>query len=475
MRKIATFFLIIILIGVIAIPKTVFAQSATNQVWASSITYYTPDATADPASDSMTIIYYQGTSTYTAGPFPMRAHAAGSVSVASTTGMPDSFSGSAVLSATVPIIATAVQYSKNETGSYSRAFYSAADATKAGETFYLATVRAANGNTSTIAVQNISSSQITAQLDFYAVGATSPTFSHEVQIASSASYISSIKSIPTFPGGTFDGSLKITATGGQVLATAVETQDFGRNIISYEGSKAGSVKIFMPTATCRRGFNEATSYYAVQNAGTATASVKISYYDTAGVKVGEMPVTEINQGAKLATNPCLQNLLINTLGSAVIESTNDVPLIAIGKYLSNDGLLTAFVGETSGATKIAAPYIRWAADPYANYRAYIAVMNVSNTPATNIVARYYDSTGTEVAAHTLATVATPLDPFTKVNTRPDTANALTNGSFGINPFGGAIEITSDQPIIALVRLTTNTAFTGYTTIGEDYNAVPVAP
>ena len=421
--------------------------------------------------------------------------------------MPDGFAGSAVLSADVPIVATYVQYSKNETASYSRVFYSGFDESKAGSTFYLPTVRANGVTTSTVGVQNVESFEITATLDFYAVGASSPTFTHEQDIKPNASYVSALPDIPEYPGGSFDGSLVVNAaekgepsTPGRVVASAQETQDNGRGVFGYEGSKEGATTAYVPTATCNRAAFQGTSYLAIQNAGSATAQVKVSYYDTAGTKVGEMPETPINEGAKLQTNPCQQSLLVNALGSAVVESTNGVPIIVIGKYATNDGLITAFTCESAGSLNVAAPYIRWAADPTTNYRAYIAVMNVGSGAATSIVARssrvpihvwaravpaarqiaagvarYYDASGTERGSETLASGGAPLGQFIKANTNPSTAGALIGGSFGISPFGGAVEIESDQPVVVLVRLTTNPSGLEVATLGEDYNGAATAP
>lgn len=479
MRKLTnTLVFVVFLVGLVIPGSWAGAQSATGQTWTSSITYYTPSDSAG----NLSIVYYDGLTTYTAGPFAMNPHAAGSVSVGSTSGMPDGFAGSAVLSADVPIVATYVQYSKNETASYSRVFYSGFDESKAGSTFYLPTVRANGVTTSTVGVQNVESFEITATLDFYAVGASSPTFTHEQDIKPNASYVSALPDIPEYPGGSFDGSLVVNAaekgepsTPGRVVASAQETQDNGRGVFGYEGSKEGATTAYVPTATCNRAAFQGTSYLAIQNAGSATAQVKVSYYDTAGTKVGEMPETPINEGAKLQTNPCQQSLLVNALGSAVVESTNGVPIIVIGKYATNDGLITAFTCESAGSLNVAAPYIRWAADPTTNYRAYIAVMNVGSGAATSIVARYYDASGTERGSETLASGGAPLGQFIKANTNPSTAGALIGGSFGISPFGGAVEIESDQPVVVLVRLTTNPSGLEVATLGEDYNGAATAP
>jgi len=477
MRKLTNTLVFVIFLVGLAIPGSwVGAQSATGQTWTSSITYYTPSDSAG----NLSIVYYDGLTTYTAGPFAMNPHAAGSVNIGSTS-VPDGFAGSAVLSADVPIIATYVQFAKTVPFEYSRSFYTGFDSSDAGSNFYLPTTRANGITTTQIGVQNTDDFEITATLDFYSVSApTAVYFTHSVDLDASASYVVSVPSIPTYPGGGFDGSLVITATKkgdpgtpGHVVAVAQETQDSGRAVYGYEGSSSGATSLFVPTATCRRGATEQTSYFAVQNTGDSDADVVIDYYDTTGALVGSMPTTVVAEGAKVSTNPCAQDLLINALGSAVIRSTNGQPLVAIGKVASNDGLVTAFVAEASGATLLAAPYIRWAADPATNFRAFIAIMNVGSDPAESIVVNYYDAAGTLRAAHTVASPGSPLARFTKVNSNPSTAGALIGDSFGYSPNGGAVEIVSDQPVVALIQLVTNpTGLGSVTTMGEDYSGVP---
>jgi hypothetical protein len=138
-------------------------------------------------------------------------------------------------------------------------------------------------------------------------------------------------------------------------------------------------------------------------------------------------------------------------------------------------MVTSFLGEPGGSTKVAAPYIRWSDDPTAEFTAYIAVMNASESDdATNVVANYYDGDGNLAGSHTIATAGDPLGPRIKANTTALAAGALdANGNFGISPFGGAVEISSDQPIVVVVRLAKGVNVGGVTMFAEDYNGVAV--
>jgi hypothetical protein len=146
----------------------------------------------------------------------------------------------------------------------------------------------------------------------------------------------------------------------------------------------------------------------------------------------------------------------------------------MGKVKATTGMVTAFVGQAAGSTKVAAPYIRWAADPTAEWRAYVAVMNVGTANATNIVAKYYDGYGNLAGSETLASSANPCPPFIKRNTNASTAGALdANGNFGITPYGGAVEIESDQPVVVVVRVSRVVSLGDVTKFAEDYNGVSI--
>lgn len=378
------------------------------------------------------------------------------------------------MSANVPLVATYVQFAEGSDTDYGAPLYNGFSSTEAGTTFYIPTVlRSAFGSTTRVGIQNVGTSQITANLKFYAVGSTTPTVDMNQNISPNASYIFSASDIAGLPNG-FNGSLVIS--GGSVVASAVETFDSGRQAYAFSGSAAGANKFYMPSMMCNAYEDQETSYYAIQNTSlTTNASVTIKYYNTLGTQVGSMAATNVSPGGKLSRNPCQDGVANGTFGSAVIESTG-APIIAIGKIWSDrSGLATAFEGQSQGYTKIAAPYIRWAADSYAERRAWIAVMNVGTTNATNIVARYYNASGTQVGTHTIAGATNPLAPLIKRNTNPQMAGALdANGNFGISPYGGAVEITSDQPIAVVARLSKDVrGVPGITSFAEDYNGVSV--
>jgi hypothetical protein len=454
------------------------AQSATAQTWTSSITYYTPSATGG----TMQINYYSGTNVYSAPSITLQPHKAGSLYIGSVSSVPEGFAGSAVLSAEVPVVATYVQFASGaEAANYGRVIYSGFNPEDAATPFYVPTVLYQKFNTtSRIGVQNVENFDITARLEFYAVGSPTPTVTKDVDIATQASHIFAASDISGLSPG-FNGSLVITGwkkgdtgTPGRVVASSVETADSGRFAYAFEGVAQGANKIYMPSMQCQYRAEQQMSYYAIQNAGTTAANVSIKFYDTTGALVGTMPTTSLSAGNKLSVQPCAYGVPAGTFGSAVIESTG-APIIAIGKIGANNGLSTAFVGQAQGNTKLASAYVRWAADPAQDFRAYIAVMNVGTGNATDIKATYYDGNGTAVATHPIATSSNPLGQFIKRNTDALAAGALhsTYNDFGFHPMGGAVEFTSDQPIVVIVRSQRNVSLGTVTVFGEDYNGIAV--
>jgi hypothetical protein len=471
--------LLVLALLIVAMPAAlVSAQSATNQTWTSSITYYTPSTT----SGTLQVDYYGSDGTkYSANPITLQPHKAGSLLIGSVSTVPTPFAGSAVLSSELPIVATYVQFATSpETNNYGRLLYSGFTADAAGSTFNVPTVLYQKfGSTSRIGVQNIETFAIAANMKFYAAGQTTPTVDTNRVIPAQSSFIF-MPSDLGLPVG-FNGSLVITgkksddaSTPGRVVAASEETADNGRYAYAFEGVAQGANKIYLASMLCKSGTAQQISYYAIQNAGTTSANVTVKAYNTAGAQVANQSLGSLAAGGKLSTNPCAWGVANNTSGSAVIESTG-APIIAIAKVQGNNGLSTAFVGESAGATKVAAPYIRWSSAARGDFSSYIAIMNVGSGNATSLNITYYDGNGTAVATKALATAANPLPQYVKRNSDPSSAGALNgSGEFGFSPAGGAIEITSNQPVVVTVRSVKSVSLGAVTQFGEDYNgsAVP---
>lgn len=442
----------------IAVP--VLAQSADTQTWSSAITYYTPSTTSGTLQVSF---YAEGSSTpINAAPITLAAHKAGSLQVGTVSGVPSGFKGAAVLSSDVPVIATNVEIaSAPNQAQYARSIYDGMTADNSASTFYVASALRNTFNTnSQFGVQNVESFDADAQLVFYSGPA--PVFTTTKTIKAQSSVVFKVGDLAGAPAS-LNGSLVINAhktgdaaTPARVLATAVERDILGRRAKAFEGVANGGTQVFMASMLCNSGSPAPqTSTYAVQNASGGTVQYSVSFYNTAGVLLTTTPTATLTNGQKASISGCTTGVPNGTSGSAVINATG--PVIAIGKVAASDGTGTAFNGATTGATTVIAPYIRWT-NPNNDYVTNVAIMNVGSAAATNIQVKYYDGNGTLAATHNVATAGSPLGRFIKTNSNASTAGALTGGTFGYSPAGGAIEVTSDQPIVVVVRAARNVSF-----------------
>jgi hypothetical protein len=235
----------------------------------------------------------------------------------------------------------------------------------------------------------------------------------------------------------------------------------------------GATELFMPSMLCN-AFGGQTTYYAVQNSSlTASTNVSATFYDTNGTVIGNMSKKKVDASNKLSVNPCDFGVPAGSSGSARFLS-DTTEIIGIAKVKSSSGMATAFVGQSTGFTSQAAPYVRWADDPNAEFRSYIAIMNVGDAAAKNIVATYYDANGTAYT-HKVATSSNPLGKYIKRNSNPTDAGTPSN--FGISPVGGAVEITSDQPVVVVVRTQKGVSppVDNISLFAEDYNGIEVKP
>jgi len=454
------------------------APSATEQAWTSAISYY---ALGDTPGTLRVVFYPEGGGApIPLPPIPLAPHQAGSLAVGGVGGLAAFTRGSAVLSADVPIAAVSVQFVPGpETDNYPILLYSGF--MDGNHTFYIPTfLNGEFGATSLMGVQNIEPFPAVVEVRFYGVGAPAPVLTRTYEVPAGSSVV-----VPADAVGLprpFNGSAVLRAyrrgepdVPARVVAGVRETEDRGRGAYAFEGVPAGAYQVYMATMLCQAFGTNQTSYYAIQNVSLESpASVQVLFYDTYGRKIGQTEPRTIGPANKWSVNPCAY-VPPGVSGSAVIRSAG-APVVAIGKVKDDRGMATAFVGQAGGGTRVAAPYIRWAATPSSGWRTYVAVMNVGDRPATDVKAKYYDGKGALKATHILATPSNPLPPLIKRNTDPSTAGALNpDGRFGEDPPGGALEVNSDQPVVVIVRAQRDLdpPLGPVSRFAEDYNGVIV--
>lgn len=471
----------------LALVPNASAAPAYNTAFTVSITYQNVGTV--PGSVSVDF-FQEGSGTainFNAGTLNGGASTSLSVGTAISSG---SFKGSAVLSSDQPIIATIVQL--DVTGTVrNRPLSNGFDAAGGAPKQLVATVlKNAFNSTTYFSVQNTESAAIDVKVDYYALGATSPTFTDTATNlpANAAKYFDAGTTAGL--GTTFNGSAVVTAkltgtaTDAKIVVTADELSTIDGGSKSFEGTSVSSDKIFMPSALCN-AFGGQLTAYAIQNADLANNVTFDVRYKLPGLAdVVDGPYT-LAPGGKKSVGGC-DKLPANSNGSAIIERTAGTgTLVAVGK-VAGANITSAFLGIPSGngSANIALPYIRWSPDSTINnngqQRASVAIQNIGTADATNVRIQYIDRDGNIKGTHTIGTIAAGA----KVSSNPTLGNALDAcGRFGMygaggsttdcttTLFGGGAKVIADNgaQLAVVVRI-----FTGSPILaGEDYNGINI--
>jgi len=312
----------------------------------------------------------------------LAAGAAGSLAVGNLTELASfTGSGSAVVSSDQPIVATVVQLPAAASAVKNRPLYNGFSAADGANSYLIATVLNNKFNSTTkFSVQNVDTSAVNLTVRFYnaestppgALVATSTVSNLPVGASKSFDAGAALPGAGSLPAG-FNGSATIEATG-KVVASALELSTTGTAASAFEGMRGGATKVYMPSAICNM-FNGQNTAYAVQNTSTSgTATVTATYSN------GATETKQVAAGAKASFLGCGPSSTPFS-GSAVLTSTGG-NIAAIMKVFGG-GMSTATPGATTGASKLALPYVRWSESRYsqtgARQRAFIAIQLVRLT------------------------------------------------------------------------------------------------
>ncbi|GEM_PF-411316 len=475
-------------------------MSAKTASWQTSVTYQNVGS----ADATINFNFYKeqdGTAIPYTVPV-LKAGAGASLYIGSISNISAGFRGSAVVSSDQLVVATVVQFSP-DAGFKMRMLSNGFQSSDASEQYLIATTLKNKFSRSTVfSVQNTESEAIVATIKFYdadAAGALASTKTFDIP-AGSSKYVDMDTTDSGITAASFNGSAIVTAvkkSGGvaKVVAAASEyylNQDIGAN---YEGvplSQAAAT-IYMATGLCQNSGLD--TFYAVQNASlTDSTWIKVTYRDTAGATKATDGPYQLSPGGKKSIdtcNPSDKANMVGFTGSAVVTSykaqtgttADGSPIVAIGKAQKSLKaekpntllVLTAFLSQSQGYSKLALPFIRWANDTNfigtkpGSQRTYIAIQNVDGTPI-KVNVTYKDKNG--------ATTGTPqaltIPAFAKGSSNPQSALGLSGttefGYYTDGTFGGGVTIEADASnpnakFIAIVRANNNGA-------SEDYNAMP---
>jgi len=459
--------------------------SAYNTNFITSITYQN----VGTATANITFTFYPTSGSPISFNKILAANAGASLNVGQASELSGfSGQGSAVISSDQPIVATIVQIPQS-TSVRNRPLSNGFGSNDGSNNVLIATVLKNTFNQTTkFSIQNADSTSVNATLRFFPVGSATPIYTETFSLNVGTARFFDAGTIPQL-GSSFNGSAIIQASG-KVVATAIEaTTDSSYKVSAFEGVAQGSNTIYMPSALCNFGTTVQRTAYAVQNTSTSnSATVTVTYKDLNNITVATQTAT-IPAGAKNSFLTCsASGIPSNFNGSATITSTG-APIVAIGKVFSGSpsfaALGTAFVGASAGASKLAAPYVRWTqtrfdTNPSNRQRAFIAIQNVGTGPSGTITVKYYGLDGTLIGTHTLSSI----NPGQKTNSNPKAATLAAGQTqdkldeFGyIGGFGGSATIecaNSGCQIVAVVRIASaNSATNPADIVAEDYNGIPI--
>ena len=256
-----------------------------------------------------------------------------------------------------------------------------------------ATLASAQEFNSGFQVYNLSSELATIVVSFY---------NQDGSVAASPGYTidpnSSINLYPLDVADGFFGSVVIYSDRPVVAISNIMGIGSGYAInASYESSAEGADQVNLPLIMRNNpSARPISTWFNVQNAGTEDAEVQVDYYPLPGIGSPDTEYGTIKPGASAtfdqATNTDLGTRFV---GSAVISSTNGVPLVAaVNEERTTPSkweTLLSYRGFTEGSSTIAVPLIM-ANNGAGKYWTGIQIQNVG-TLSTTITVSYGQNIG----------------------------------------------------------------------------------
>ena len=456
-------------VGLASAQSTGYTTSFTT-----SITYQ--NAGTGPAQITLTYFSEANGTAVASTPLPVLAKgASSSVFVGSVSQVGPTFKGSGVLSSDQPIVATLVQLPAGTSAVKNRPLSNGFSEGTAR--VLLATVLKNKFNaTSVFSVQNAGSAPVSFQVKIFNAEAptNAPVVVPVTNLPAGSTKYFDMGTIAGLPA-VLNGSAVVESTGGSLVATVMELSTTGIAVSAFEGIPSGANKVYMPSALCNAFGGQGTAY-AVQNTGTASTSVKVTYSPS-----GKSETKTVAAGAKASFHGCGDTGTLNVAGfngSATIQAGPGGSIVAIGK-VGGTGISSAFLGAASGAPKLALPYVRFSLSNFDaglknRQRTNIAIQNIGATAiaANQVTVQYVNSAGVVVATHTLGAMAVGQ----KLNTNPYFNSSAATAEFGYStPIGGGaiIQGPPGSQLVAVARVQSYTGTPGAIVTGEDYNGIPI--
>jgi hypothetical protein len=229
---------------------------------------------------------------------------------------------------------------------------------------------------------------------------------------------------------------------------------------SYNGIASSETGVSFNIASVYRNYFGFSSSIVVQNAGTSTANVTITYKSQTGATVASETRTIFKDASVTVDQTSTSGMPDGFVGSAVV--TSDQPVAAI-VLISASGQLSSARGFKAGAPVLFMPVIY---NQYFNFNTNVLVQNVGTTP-TNVKIEYYNaSNGAKIGEEQTTTPIAAGSSFTFFQFDTGRGNAIPRPGFN----GAAVVRSLDGGSIVAVA---NVQETKQNYL-EAYNGFPAA-
>ncbi len=268
------------------------------------------------------------------------AKAAKSYYVPSLTGLPDSGRFSVVVGSTEELFALVNEVTASGSTPYVAATHSGLSSEDAGSPIYFPWVVCGYYDyNSMFAVQNAGAADTTVTIEFYQSGQSTPkkTYTFNNTHAGQSVYLDMTADpykTDLCASAAFFGAVKAFSTGNSTpLAGALnDTNPAGGFLRSYNAVKSAGTKLYAPQVTSK--YYGYSSGITMQNPDAVnTANVTVQFFPTGSTTAAATLNTTVAPGsAKAVYLPSVTGMPNNFNGTAVINSTNGVPIMGIANH-----------------------------------------------------------------------------------------------------------------------------------------------
>jgi hypothetical protein len=437
------------------------ATAHAARTWSSSIYWFNPSGTAGTAQ----VNYLQPDGiVFSSNPLAVAPWGSGTLPQGVA---PAGFSGSAVVSSDLPLLAVYRQEGAGATITAPALTTSGDDGRTGLGILFVPAVTLAAKRTTLVTIQNMETEGIVLDLSFLPTGtADAIPYTPAGPVPAGAAARVDLADIRTL-GAAFNGSLVITArteSAGSAARVAAAVQALPRSgykVYAYEAAPGAAV-MNLPQAQCSLGTTITRTSFDVQNAGDADAEVSVDYYYT--TRGGG--VTTVHQasyqagtaapGRKLTVNTCSAVEVQGKKNLTAVITARDlaggpVPLLATGSVIKTTvGTAASFTGlpapaaGADGTYRVALPMVRWTGGT-SGYQTTVTIMNTNPVagvaPPPAVVTQAWYSENGAVTRQTIRV-------HTRATTTPRKAGALN----AAGTFKGAVVLESSEPIAALAAM-----------------------